>query len=67
MSRELLELIWVLEMTVALEPELAELLDEVVASELFQSDDLPKPTERGQAAPEMASATAAQQATMELS
>jgi predicted helicase len=45
MTRELLELLWVLEATVEREPEFAELLAEITASEVFTADELPKPTE----------------------
>ncbi|MBA2712331.1 MAG: hypothetical protein H0U55_02095 [Rubrobacteraceae bacterium] len=45
MTRELLELLWVLEATVEREPEFAELLTEIVASEVFNADELPQPTE----------------------
>ncbi len=41
-TTELLELLWVLEDTVKIYPEQAELLAEVVAGECFQSDELPK-------------------------
>ena len=43
-GEELIELIWLLEATVALEPEGVALLDEVCASPLFSADDLPTPT-----------------------
>lgn len=45
MTHELLELLWVLEVTIAEQPRGAELLDRVVESDLFESGDLPKPTE----------------------
>lgn len=45
MTRELLELLWVLEATVEREPELAELLAEITSSEVFTADELPEPTE----------------------
>jgi hypothetical protein len=44
-SKELLELLWVLERTVALGPDLDSLLDEVVAGRLIAADALPQPTE----------------------
>ena len=44
-GEELLELLWVLEHTIALQPEGAALLEEVCASPLFTADELPKPTE----------------------
>ena len=43
-GEELVELLWLLEATLALEPEGAALLDEVCASPLFSADDLPTPT-----------------------
>lgn len=45
MTKELLELLWVLEATVEREPEFAELLTEITASETFSADELPEPTE----------------------
>lgn len=45
MSRELLELLWVLEHTVARYPTLADLFDRIVAGPLFRADELPQPTE----------------------
>ena len=44
-AEELLQLLWVLEETIRLQPEGAALLDEVCASELFTADELPTPTE----------------------
>ena len=44
MTRELLELLWVLEATVEKEPELAALLEEIIAAEVFTADQLPNPT-----------------------
>ena len=44
-GEELLELLWVLEHTIALQPEGAALLDEVCASPLFTADELPTPTD----------------------
>ena len=41
---ELLELLWVLEETVRLQPEGTALLDEVCGSDLFLADELPTPT-----------------------
>ena len=43
-GEELIELLWLLEATLALEPEGAALLDEVCASPLFSANDLPTPT-----------------------
>ncbi len=44
MSRELLELLWVLEATVAMFPELKQTLEAVIAGETFRADELPQPT-----------------------
>ena len=44
-GEELLELLWVLERTIALQPEGEALLEEVCASPLFTADELPTPTE----------------------
>ena len=43
-GEELIELLWLLEATLALEPEGIAVLDEVCASSLFSADDLPTPT-----------------------
>ncbi len=53
-GEELLELLWVVEHTIALEPEGAMLLEEVRASSLFTADELPKPTEAERKAPQNA-------------
>lgn len=45
MTRELQQLLWVLEATVEKEPELAALLEEIIASEVFTADELPEPAE----------------------
>lgn len=44
-SKELLELIWVLERTVALGPKLDSLLDEIVSSPTILANELPQPSE----------------------
>lgn len=44
MSRELLELLWVLESTVAMFPELQQTLEAIVAGETFRAGELPQPT-----------------------
>lgn len=51
MSDELLELLWVLEATLGLEPELEALLDKVVAGPCFAADELPKPSPEQRLAP----------------
>ncbi len=53
MTRELLDLLWVLEATVEREPEFAELLAEITASEVFTADELPEPTEEERKPPKM--------------
>jgi hypothetical protein len=44
MSRELLELLWILDATVEMFPELEKTLEAIVASETFRADELPQPT-----------------------
>ena len=44
-TQELIELLWVLEHTLALQPNGSELLDEVMQSDLFTADELPFPTD----------------------
>jgi hypothetical protein len=51
MTEELLRLIWILEATVAAQPELATLLDRVLAGRLLTSAELPTPTAAERAAP----------------
>lgn len=51
MSDELLELLWVLEATLAMEPELEAALDKVVAGPCFAAADLPTPTPEERKAP----------------
>ena len=41
-TTELLELLWVLEATLAAYPEQAQLLEEVIASDCFHADELPE-------------------------
>ena len=53
-GEELLELIWLLEATLALEPEGVTLLDEVCASSLFSAGDLPTPTKEERKPPNVA-------------
>lgn len=45
LTEELLELLWVLEHTIALEPEARRLFEQVLESDLFTEDELPKPTD----------------------
>ena len=51
-TEELLQLLWILEETVRLQPEGAALLDEVCASDVFSAADLAHPNRRGASAPE---------------
>ena len=44
-SKELLDLLWVLERTVALGPQLDSLLDDVVSGETIPATVLPQPSE----------------------
>ena len=50
-TEELLQLLWVVEHTVALAPDLDRLLDDVVRSELVAADELPAPADHERAAP----------------
>lgn len=51
MTDEFLELLWVLEATLAMEPELSKALDKVVSGPCFKADELPQPTEAERKAP----------------
>ena len=51
MTTELLELLWVVEQTIRVFPELESALNEVVAAECFQIDELPAPTDTERSAP----------------
>ena len=53
-TEELLELLWVLEATLALQPEGAALLHEVCSSHLFTKDELPTPSNEERQAPKSA-------------
>ncbi len=53
---ELLELLWVLEATLALQPEGVALLDEVCSSSLFTQDELPTPNSEERQSPSTAPA-----------
>ena len=53
-GEELIELLWLLEATVALEPKGVALLDQVCASPLFSADDLPTPTNEERKPPNVA-------------
>ena len=59
MSDEFLELLWVLEATLAMEPKLEKALDEVVAGPCFTSAELPTPKPEERKAPGSVSATGA--------
>jgi len=45
LTTELLELLWVLEATVSKFPEMQKTLDDIIASDLFTADELPRPAE----------------------
>ena len=64
MSDELLELLWVLESTLATEPELQKALDKVVAGPCFTAAELPTPKPEERKAPKSVSATGALLALM---
>jgi hypothetical protein len=51
MSDEFLELLWVLEATLAMEPDLAAALEKVVSGPCFAATDLPQPTAAERKAP----------------
>ena len=51
MTQELLELLWVLEATVSMFPEIEEALGAIVAGPTFHADELPQPTIRERQAP----------------
>ena len=56
MSDEFLELLWVLESTLAMEPELEKALDKVVAGPCFTAAELPTPKPEERKAPGTVSA-----------
>lgn len=56
MTEEFLELLWVLEATLAMEPELSAVLDKVVGGECFKASELPAPTPEQRKAPAFVSA-----------
>lgn len=51
MTDEFLELLWVLEATLAMEPELSAILDKIVAGPCFKAAELPSPAEAERKAP----------------
>ena len=55
---ELLELLWVLEQTIALQPAGERLLDEILASRLFTASELPQPQPHERKPPSPRSSTA---------
>jgi len=65
MSDEFLELLWVLEATLAVEPDLAAALDKVISGPCFTASDLPQPTAAERKAPGAASAAGDLLALME--
>jgi hypothetical protein len=67
MTRELLELLWVLEATIEREPALCTLLDAVIRGPLFTVDELPNPTPQERDAPAVErSSESAQQVALAL-
>jgi len=52
MTQELLELLWVLEETIDMYPQLAKLLDQVVESETFNALELPQPEDEERKPPQ---------------
>jgi hypothetical protein len=52
MTRELLELLWVLEHTLAAYPDLESILDAIVQSECFSENELPRPTDEQRIPPQ---------------
>jgi hypothetical protein len=56
MTDELLELLWVLEATLTMEPDLAGVLDAVVSGPCFRADELPQPTAAERKPPKLAAA-----------
>lgn len=54
MSDELLELLWVLEATLGMEPELKETLEKIVEGECFKGSELPEPSEEERKPPKPA-------------
>ncbi|MFN7597568.1 MAG: hypothetical protein ACK5PT_12625 [Cereibacter sp.] len=51
MSDEFLELLWVVEATLAMEPDLAAVLERIVSGPCFAASDLPHPAEAERKAP----------------
>jgi hypothetical protein len=64
MSDELLELLWVLESTLAAEPQLEKALDKIVAGPCFTAAELPTPKPEERKAPRSVSAGGALLALM---
>ena len=52
-TEELLQLLWVLEHTVIMLPDLATFLETVVQGDVLSAEDLPQPTEEQRKAPEI--------------
>jgi predicted helicase len=57
MTDEFLELLWVLEWTLSMEPELSAMLDKISTGSCFKVADLPSPTEAQREAPALALTT----------
>lgn len=54
LTDEFLELLWVLEATLAMEPNLSAVLDKIVGGPCFKADELPVPTAEERKAPQVA-------------
>jgi len=52
-SEELCRLLWIIEHTVALEPEAADLLADIVDGPVFTAGELPEPSDAERAAPKV--------------
>jgi predicted helicase len=59
-TTELLELVWVLESTVELLPEVGKLFEEIVAGSCFDAEELPMPTDEEKKPPKIPTAAAEQ-------
>lgn len=57
MTDEFLELLWVLEATLSMEPELSAMLDKIASGPCFKASDLPSPTEAQREPPTLANDT----------
>jgi hypothetical protein len=51
MTKELLEMLWVLEATIAMFPKLRDVFGEVIGGETFRADEISQPTPEERRAP----------------